>query len=106
MIETLKRCSICKSEKCDGREFRVHGNYYRDDIEIDMIVCSSQVKKKRDGTYRYRLIFGHGEWVDAPAIPVQEGIAMSSPSMPSISIQSDDYDISLSVSPSEPEDEC
>ena len=71
MIETLKRCSICKSERCDGREFRVRGIYSRGfDMEIDKVVCSSQVEYQNDGTYRYQLIIGHGDWEYFQAIPV------------------------------------
>jgi hypothetical protein len=71
MIEILKRCSICKNEQCDGREFRVHGTYYRGfDMDIDKIVCSSQVEYLKDGTYRYKLIIGHGDWEYLPAIPI------------------------------------
>jgi hypothetical protein len=70
MKETVQRCSICKSEKCDGREFRVSGSYSRGcKITIDKIVCSNEVTRK-ECAYWYRLICGHGDWEDFKAIPL------------------------------------
>ena len=60
MIETTQRCSICKKDSCDGKEYIVpaHTGIYGCQ-EIKRVVCSSQVRKIGD-KYFHHVIYGHG----------------------------------------------
>jgi len=60
-IETIQRCSICKKEGCNGKEYYVP----RFDVQLKsplstIIVCSSQIKMSEDGLPMYKEIVGHG----------------------------------------------
>jgi len=58
MIEQIKRCGICKSEKCSGKEFLAEGDYTWAGpvrtVHFKEIVCRSHVRKKPDGSYIVR----------------------------------------------------
>ena len=72
-LEIVRRCSICKSQGCSGREYHVSGRVGQMNTLIDKVVCESDrdLHKRRDGTRFYRCITGHGIWDDLDAVFVE-----------------------------------
>jgi len=68
MIETIQRCSICKSESCGGKEYNTPDMYsmYGHHVGIRTVCESSSRLITLAGQLHYRLDIGHGASMDYP----------------------------------------
>lgn len=73
MIETIKRCSICKREDCNGTEFVVpeHSAVYGSVIP-EKTVCSYFVQPE-NGQFFFHEVYGHGMSEKVRAFPKEAG---------------------------------
>jgi hypothetical protein len=58
MLTTRLICNICNTEGCEGKEYRVQGEYsYYGEHTLNKIACSSMINSD---TLKYDLVCGHG----------------------------------------------
>jgi hypothetical protein len=82
MRETVKieRCSICKSKKCDGKEYQVKGEFqFYGRNQVDKVVCSSSVRQGASGKWWHEIVCGHGISFWLEALPVGSETTINAP---------------------------
>ena len=73
MREKIERCSICKKQDCDGKEYIVPYRDFQLNRNSHCIVCSSQTEMHGE-TRTYKVVFGHGNIIRFVAFPIPEPI--------------------------------
>ena len=68
MKEKITRCSICKQEDCDGREYSAEYRGIYGGEMIERTVCVSQTHEV-NGKRMYHVVVGHGCEFDVEVIP-------------------------------------
>lgn len=73
MKEKIERCSICKKQDCNGKEYIVPYWDFQLGRNDHGIVCSSQTEMRGE-TRTYKVVFGHGNEKRFVAFPIPEPI--------------------------------